>query len=355
MLELGSRARRPFVWWRLVEVAALAVVLSVSACMSTAPSLAPRAPELPRTVTITSILTPPTLDPEVELETLARSRSAPALLRRAYLELYCRRPQAAVDAAAEVIFGADKPSPNEEAYARYLRAEAYSQMGRPERGHADLARARELALDHELQRRIDALTPSPTRAPSPAPALVSVHGRSAWSAAAENRRNLDPMGSPRRLTIHHSAMYFRDTRPQACAAQIQRIQREHMGNRGYGDIGYHFLIDPAGRVWQGRELRWQGAHASGANNEQNIGICVLGNFLRGRGGQGPTPAQLNSMRALVLQMMRQFGFGADAIHCHSDFKATQCPGPLMETAVAQMVHDLRRVGPVDAVAAAARP
>ncbi|MBL9078558.1 MAG: N-acetylmuramoyl-L-alanine amidase [Planctomycetes bacterium] len=152
------------------------------------------------------------------------------------------------------------------------------------------------------------------------------------------------MGAPRRVTIHHSAMYFRDTRPAACAAQILRIQREHMGNRGYGDIGYHYLIDPAGRIWQGREMRWQGAHASGVNNRQNIGICVLGNFLRGRGGQGPTPAQVTAMRRLVQQLMQQHRFGPGDIHCHSDFKATQCPGPLMESAVAQMVRDLRQGG-----------
>jgi N-acetyl-anhydromuramyl-L-alanine amidase AmpD len=173
-------------------------------------------------------------------------------------------------------------------------------------------------------------------------ASIAIENRSAWAPAAENRGNLEPMGQPRRVTIHHSAMYFRDTRPSVCAAQIQHIQKEHMGNRGYGDIGYHFLIDPAGRIWQGRDMKWQGAHASGINNRQNIGICVLGNFLRGRGGQGPNPAQLGAMRTLVRQLMQQYGFGADEVHCHSDFKPTECPGPLMESAVAQMVYELQR-------------
>ena len=319
----------------------LALALLASGCISTAPSLNPAPADLPRTITTDSILAPPTLDPEVEIEALSRTRSTPALLRRAFLELYCHRPQGAIDATAEVIFGAHRPAANEEAYARYLRAEAYAQMGQAERGRYDLERAQELALDAELQRRIRALTPAPQPSATPQVAAVAMENRAAWSPSAENRGNLEPMGRPRRLTIHHSAMYFRDTRPKACAAQIQMIQRDHMGNRGYGDIGYHFLIDPAGRVWQGRDLRWQGAHASGANNQQNIGICVLGNFLRGRGGQGPTPAQLASMRGLVQQLMRTYGFGPAEIHCHSDFKATECPGPLMEKAVAQMVRDLR--------------
>lgn len=334
MSVIQLRARRSSV---LVQAFGLVLVLSGAACVSTAPSLS-RSADLPRTISPDSILNPPTLDPELELETLERSRSSPALLRRAFLELYCRRPQAALDAAAEVIYGPRPPSPNEEAYARYLRAEAYAQMGKPERGTFDLERARALALDAELQRRIAALAPRPELPSTPAPALA-VERRASWSPEAEDRRNLEPMGKVRRLTIHHSAMYFRDTRPAACAAHIQRIQREHMGNRGYGDIGYHYLIDPAGRIWQGRDLRWQGAHASGANNRHNIGICVLGNFLRGRGGQGPTPAQTASMRALVLNLMQVHRFGPDQIHCHSDFKATQCPGPLMESVVAQMVRD----------------
>lgn len=339
MSDLRPRAGRSLVSSVLTKAACLVLFLSVPACVSTAPSLSPRAIELPRTVTTASILTPPTLDPEVELEALRHARSSPALLRRSFLELQCRRPQAAIDAAAEVLYAPNKPSPNEEAYARYLRAEGYLQMGKGERGRYDLDRARELALDAELQRRIEAISRRPD--PTTPAAVLAMQSRSAWSASGENRTKLDPMGSPRRLTIHHSAVYFRDTRAQACAAQIQRIQRFHMGNRGYGDIGYHFLIDPAGRVWQGRELRWQGAHADGANNQQNIGICVLGNFLRGREGQGPNAAQLTTMTVLVRQLMRQFSFGADAIYCHSDFKSTDCPGPLMESAVAQMVQDLR--------------
>lgn len=331
--------------------ASILLVLVSSGCVSTAPSLDRPVSELPLAVSADSILARPTLDPEVELEALSRSRSAPAMLRRSFLELYCRRPQAAIDAAAEVLYGLRKPSANEEAFARYLRAEAYTQMGKPERARFDLDRVQKLALDAELLRRARALTPQPSTRPVEASSLA-IESRSAWSPAAENRGNLEPMGRPRRLTIHHSAMYFRDTRPSVCAAQIQRIQKEHMDNRGYGDIGYHFLIDPAGRIWQGRDMRYQGAHASGTNNQQNIGICVLGNFLRGRGGQGPTAAQVGAMRQLVGHMMQQYGFGAEQVHCHSHFKPTECPGPLMESAVAQMVQDLRN-GPGSRLAAAA--
>ena len=328
----------------------------LSGCSTTADTRPAPAFEPPRSVSAALILKPCTSDPELELDVVARVKTTPALLRRAYLELCCRRPQQAVDAAAEVLYGLDKPAANDEAFARYLRAEGYAMMGKPERGAADLERARALALDPELQRLLDSAPPEQRRgAPAPrvADAAIAVKDRSGWSPRPVDRRSLEPMGRPARLTVHHSAMYFRDTNPAACAAQIQQIQREHMGNRGYGDIGYHYLIDPAGRVWEGRELKWQGAHASGDNNRQNIGVCVLGNFLRGRGGQGPTAAQVQTLRQLVQQLMTRYSFGPGEIHCHSDFKATECPGPLMENVVAQMVSELQRSGSLRVAAAAA--
>ena len=48
-------------------------------------------------------------------------------------------------------------------------------------------------------------------------------------------------------------------------------------------------------------------------------------------------------------------FGAEAIHCHSDFKATDSPGPRMDPLVARMVHDFQRAGPHGLAAASALP
>ncbi|MCA8948374.1 MAG: N-acetylmuramoyl-L-alanine amidase [Planctomycetes bacterium] len=144
-----------------------------------------------------------------------------------------------------------------------------------------------------------------------------------------------------RITVHHSAMYFRNDSPAAAAVQIQQIQHEHMAGRGYGDIGYHYLIDPAGRVWQGRPLRWQGAHASGANNIRNIGVCVLGNFVRGADGQQPSAAQVGALRHLIVALMQDHDIPAGEIFRHSDFKATACPGPLLEPVIDRIARELR--------------
>ncbi|MCU0867203.1 MAG: peptidoglycan recognition protein family protein [Planctomycetes bacterium] len=337
-----ARANRRTGPARLAWLCALSWLLA--ACATTA-GPRPRAYAPPTAVTSSTILQPPALPTQVELDYLARAKTPAALLRRAWLELLVRRPQAALDSAAQVLYGPFPPSANDESFARYLRAQAWTQLGKAERGQYDRERAAELAMDVELRRLLLAdSAPAEASAPKLASLDLALQDRATWKARAVVRKELKPMTPITRLTIHHSAMYFRDTRPAACAAQILRIQHEHMQGRGYGDIGYHFLIDPSGRIWKGRGLEWQGAHADGDNNVGNVGICLLGNFLRGRSGQGPTAAQVESMQRLVVGLMRKYRIDAEAIYCHKDLKPTECPGPLMVPVVNQMVRELQRHG-----------
>ena len=338
----GYRFRRPSPRWSLLAL------LLASACMtpstmtpSTRHQRATYQP--PQTVSGRQTFAAGSLPPEREVELLRDARTPAGLLRRAWLQLELHRYQDARDSSAAVLYAPHKPSANDESFARYLRAEAFRRQGQPERGRFDRARARELAFDPELQRRLqpERAAPEPTASPW---GRLSIQPRDAWQPRPANRRKLDPMQRPSRVTIHHSAMYFRETRPRAAAAQIARIQREHMQNRGYGDIGYHFLIDPSGRIWEGRALRWQGAHASGANNVGNIGICLLGNFVRDADGQGPSRAQITAMEHLVVRLMQHYRFGPEALYCHSDFKATACPGPRMRPLVRQLARRLRASG-----------
>jgi hypothetical protein len=336
----------------------LAALAVLGACASAAPPPAAKGYQAPTLVSRATTFAPPAMDPDAEIELLARNKTAPALLRSAWLHLQQRRPQNALDAVAEVLYGRQKPSAHEESFARYLRAEAFAAAGNPERGVYDRDLARQLAIDPELRKLLGAkaVATAPAAAPQPTTLDIAVQPRSAWGAAAADKTNVEPMQPIDRVTIHHSAMYFRDTRPSTCAAQIQRIQREHMTQNGWGDVGYHFLIDPSGRIWQGRELRFQGAHAGGDSNIGNVGVCLLGNFMRPRRGQTrgqePTRAQIESMRQLVAELMRMHRFGPDAIFCHHNFKNTECPGELMTPVVGQMVRDFRRTGTGRAAAAA---
>jgi hypothetical protein len=158
-----------------------------------------------------------------------------------------------------------------------------------------------------------------------APAALAVQPRSSWGASAANPSRLDPGGRWSRITIHHTAKYSSEIgSPTArnVAETIHDIQLFHMRERGWGDIGYHFLIDPAGRIWQGRSLDWQGAHAGGDNNVGNIGVCLIGDFDHER----PDPRALSALEELVDMLCERHQIRRSRVYGHNKFAPTECPG-----------------------------
>ena len=45
----------------------------------------------------------------------------------------------------------------------------------------------------------------------------------------------------------------------------------------FADIGYHFMIGPDGRIYEGRSARAEGAHVK-HHNERNLGVAFLGDY-----------------------------------------------------------------------------
>ncbi len=168
-----------------------------------------------------------------------------------------------------------------------------------------------------------------------APRFFAVTPRSAWRPLPPRRARLRRMSKPFRITVHHSAHYSGvSNRPSVAAAEsIRSIQRTHMG-RGWGDIGYHFIIDSAGRIWEGRSLAYQGAHAgNNESNRGNIGIVAMGNFNL----HPPTQAQVAALKWLIRNLRRQYRISAWQIHGHCHYKATACPGTYLK----RLLPDLR--------------
>src|SRR5690606_1551131 len=131
---------------------------------------------------------------------------------------------------------------------------------------------------------------------------------------------------------------------ERAAAAILGIQRHHQGKLDWGDIGYHFLVDPAGRIWTGRPLDWQGAHAGDdSRNRGNIGICLLGNYLPAAQGAPPT-AQIEAMERLVAWLAVRYGIDSAGILTHRELRETVCPGPYVQVAVEELRGRLGRAG-----------
>ena len=84
----------------------------------------------------------------------------------------------------------------------------------------------------------------------------------------------------RTLFIHHTDTTNTYTAAQAYA-QVRSVYLFHTKSRGWNDVGYNFLVDRFGRVFEGRRgsitQAVRGAHTGGFNTEA-IGISVLGTF-----------------------------------------------------------------------------
>ncbi len=80
--------------------------------------------------------------------------------------------------------------------------------------------------------------------------------------------------------VHHTAGAQPST-PAQSAAIVRAIQRYHVQGNGWNDIGYNFLVDRFGQVFEGRAggiaRNVVGAHAQGFNTG-SVGVAVLGTY-----------------------------------------------------------------------------
>lgn len=148
-----------------------------------------------------------------------------------------------------------------------------------------------------------------------------VRSREDWDAAAP-KRPYTPM-RPKRLTVHHT-VGAQPTELEDSIQEMQIIQRFHQAGRGWNDIGYHFLIDGAGRVFQGRPENVFGAHVRG-HNKGNIGISLMGRFHEPR-DQKPTEMQMGALVTLGRWITRAYKIDPQTLKGHRDLGSTACPG-----------------------------
>ena len=117
------------------------------------------------------------------------------------------------------------------------------------------------------------------------------------------------------LVVHHSAFYKADGR-----ATLLEAQRLHRGDRGWADVGYHFMLDVDGVIYEGRNLGVRGVHTQGRNTG-SAGVCLLGDFRF----RAPTPAQWSAL--VVLGRWLAAELELTHLAAHSQFnEGTVCPG-----------------------------
>ena len=178
-----------------------------------------------------------------------------------------------------------------------------------------------------------------------APRAPRIHTRSAWKARSPAAQ---PSLAPRALgvVVHHTVSANR----YACSqvpALLRGIQRYHMDSNGWNDIGYNYLIDRCGGVWEGRAGGLTsaviGAHTAGFNTG-TVGIALIGTHSSVRPSDAARSAliRLTSWRmdvahvaptgTMLLTARTADRFPIDssvsvrAMSGHRDLFPTSCPG-----------------------------
>jgi hypothetical protein len=188
---------------------------------------------------------------------------------------------------------------------------------------------------HETFRRVEA---------AGSPPIVM---RAQWGGNELLRRHSPQYASSVRLAIVHHTATPNNYTPDQAAAIVRGIDVYHVKANGWNDIGYNFLVDRFGRVYEGRyggiTRNVIGAHALGFNTG-SVGIAVIGNFMTAK----PTVASIQSLEQLIawrldvahvdpVSTLTYVSNGSErwragtpaklrAVSGHRDTGSTSCPG-----------------------------
>jgi uncharacterized protein with LGFP repeats len=125
--------------------------------------------------------------------------------------------------------------------------------------------------------RLDLINPGPDRA-RPVPGLVS---RAGWGANESIIKHAPEYTTDVQVMfVHHTATSNNYTCAQS-ASIVRGIELFHVRSRGWNDIGYNFLVDKCGTLFEGRkggvDRPVLGAHTLGFNAHSSA-ISVIGNY-----------------------------------------------------------------------------
>lgn len=130
----------------------------------------------------------------------------------------------------------------------------------------------------------------------------------------EPLKSLDPI---KRIIIHHTHNPNLD---------LESTHKLHIEKFKWAGIGYNYLIENDGRIFEGRGLK-VGAHAKG-NNRDSIGIALVGNFDIGY----PEDIQLKPLIELCLSFMYEYDIEVNKVIGHRELEGVtkSCPGELFD-------------------------
>lgn len=166
-------------------------------------------------------------------------------------------------------------------------------------------------------------------------ARPAIHSRAQWGADESLRADPPEYGEVRGAFVHHT-VNANDYTEADVPAMIRSMYLYHVRSRGWNDIGYNFIVDKFGGVWEGRhggvDRAVVGAHTYGYNDDA-FAMSALGTYT-------DTPPSTRMLRAYQqlfawkftihnIDPRRQVSYDGEswpAIAGHRDAAATACPG-----------------------------
>ncbi len=96
-----------------------------------------------------------------------------------------------------------------------------------------------------------------------------------WKNYLPVKENMLRIKQVQKITLHHtnSNPFY----PYSIKERLISLAKFHTKDRGWSDIGYHYLISGKGEIFEGRSKLFQGAHVE-SFNDGNIGVAVIGDF-----------------------------------------------------------------------------
>lgn len=157
------------------------------------------------------------------------------------------------------------------------------------------------------------------------PSNLTLIKRGEWgNEAISNPGKIALMKEIKKITIHHDGMPSLPMKTEEnIRSRIVSIRKSH--SKTYADIGYHYIVDPKGRIWEGRPISYIGAHVQG-HNSNNIGILFLGNT----SDVAPTPEGLKGLYTFVRYLRQRYEIKKEAVYTHGELGQTDCPGKYLQ-------------------------
>ena len=119
------------------------------------------------------------------------------------------------------------------------------------------------------------------------------------------------------LIVHCSAT------PEGKDYSVDTIRQWHL-QRGFSDIGYHYVIYRDGSIHTGRDESIIGAHCTG-HNTNSIGVCYIGGCASD--GKTPKDTRTTEQKQSLVKLLKELKtkYPQASIHGHRDFSSKACP------------------------------